>query len=51
METLYVPTREAWRTWLSKNHSAVSEGIWLVWLCLVTPGTSGFFPNPMYQTP
>ncbi|HEX7192058.1 MAG TPA: YdeI/OmpD-associated family protein [Thermoanaerobaculia bacterium] len=27
---LYVPTREAWRKWLAKNHDRISE-IWLVY--------------------
>ncbi|MDX1421389.1 MAG: YdeI/OmpD-associated family protein [Rubricoccaceae bacterium] len=29
-ETLYVPTRAAWRAWLAAHHAEASE-IWLVW--------------------
>jgi len=30
MQTLQLSTRAEWRTWLSRNHSKVEQGIWLV---------------------
>jgi len=31
MQELHFPDRELWRTWLTENHDAVDEGIWLVY--------------------